>query len=79
MPRTWSTCTSLILPGCIPAGGNVDFKTFLHGLWEVDYKGYITTECVPVPTAYECAKRGFEYMKAMEKIVEIERGASRFQ
>ena len=60
-------------------GGNVDFKTFLHGLWEVDYKGYITTECVPVPTAYECAKRGFEYMKAMEKIVEIERGASRFQ
>ena len=42
-------------------------------------KGYITTECVPVPTAYECAKRGFEYMKAMEKIVEIERGASRFQ
>ena len=62
-----------------PGGGNVDFKTFLHGLWEVDYKGYITTECVPVPTAYECAKRGFEYMKAMEKIVEIERGASRFQ
>lgn len=61
-----------------PGGGNVDFKAHMRALMDVGYTGFITTECVPLPTAYDCAKNGFEYMKAMEKIVEIERAASRF-
>ena len=32
----------------------------------------------PIPTAYDCADLGLKYMKAMEQIVEIEMGASRF-
>lgn len=62
-----------------PGGGNVDFHSHMRCLKELDYKGFITVECVPLPTAYECAKKGFEYMKAMEKIVEIELEASRFR
>ena len=61
-----------------PGGGNVDFKTHMRCLKEIGYQGYITTECVPLPTAYDCADLGLKYMKAMEQIVDIERGASRF-
>lgn len=61
-----------------PGGGNVDFKTHMRCLKEIGYQGYITTECVPLPTAYDCADLGLKYMKAMEQIVDIELGASRF-
>ena len=61
-----------------PGGGNVDFKTHMRCLKEIGYQGFITTECVPIPTAYDCADLGLKYMKAMEQIVEIEMGASRF-
>lgn len=61
-----------------PGAGNVDFKTHMRCLKEIGYQGYITTECVPLPTACDCARLGFEYMKAMERIVEIELGATRF-
>lgn len=57
-----------------PGGGNVDFKTHMRCLKEIGYQGYITTECVPLPTAYDCADLGLKYMKAMEQIVDIERG-----
>ena len=62
-----------------PGGGNVDFRTHMHCLKEMDYQGYITVECVPLPTAHDCAKNSIEYMRAMEKIVDIQRGASRFR
>lgn len=62
-----------------PGGGNVDFHAHMHCLKELDYKGFITIECVPLPTAYDCAKKGLAYMKAMETIVDIERDASRFR
>ena len=61
-----------------PGGGNVDFKTHMRCLKEIGYQGYITTECVPLPTAYDCADLGLKYMKAMEQIVDVELGASRF-
>ena len=59
-----------------PGAGNVDFKSHMRALKEVGYNGYITIECVPRPTAYDCAKNSFEYMKAMDKIVEIEMGSA---
>lgn len=54
-------------------GGNVDFKRFMHALRAIRYTGYITVECRPYPTQDICAKNCIEYMKAMEKIVDIER------
>ncbi|MGI6030770.1 MAG: sugar phosphate isomerase/epimerase family protein [Eubacteriales bacterium] len=61
-----------------PGGGNVDFKAHMNALLDLGYKGWVVTECVPLPTAYDCAKNGFDYMKAMETIVRIERGSCRF-
>ena len=62
-----------------PGGGNVDFHSHVRCLKELDYKGFITVECVPLPTAWDCADRSFRYMKAMEEIVEIEMASSRFE
>lgn len=62
-----------------PGGGNVDFKSFMKALIEVGYTGWITTECIPYPTAYDCAKNGYDYMTALETIVGIENGASRLK
>lgn len=61
-----------------PGGGNVDFKSFMKALAEVKYTGWIVTECVPLPTAYDCARNGYEYMKAMETAARIELEAKRF-
>ncbi len=60
-----------------PGAGNVDFKAFLHALADVGYRGWIATECVPVPTEYDCAKRGLDYIKALETVVDIERSLPR--
>lgn len=59
-----------------PGGGNVDFRAHIRALKEVDYQGFVSVECVPLPTAYDCAKNAFEYMKAMEKVVDIEMGSA---
>lgn len=61
-----------------PGGGNVDFKSFMKALAEVGYHGWVVTECVPLPTAYDCAKYGYDYMKAMETIASIEMASKRF-
>lgn len=60
-----------------PGGGNVDFKSFMHALLDAKYQGYISTECIPYPTEYLCAKRGLDYMHALETIVTIERSIDR--
>jgi len=61
-----------------PGGGNIDFKAFMKALAHIRYQGWITIECVPYPTAFDCAKNGYEYMKAMETITKIELEARRF-
>lgn len=56
-----------------PGGGAVDFKSALGALMDIDYQGYITTECTPNPTPYLCAQRGLEYIKSLERVLQIER------
>lgn len=53
-----------------PGAGNVDFFSHVKALLRVGYKGWVVTECIPWPDAYSCAKRGYDYMKAMEVIVD---------
>jgi sugar phosphate isomerase/epimerase len=62
-----------------PGGGNVDFKSFMKALIEIGYSGWISTECIPYPNAYACAKNGYDYISALETIVRIENGASRLR
>ncbi len=60
-----------------PGGGNVDFKTFMKALKKVGYKGFVVTECVPVPDAETCAQRGLDYIKALEECIRIEQALVR--
>ncbi|MCC8163518.1 MAG: sugar phosphate isomerase/epimerase [Lachnospiraceae bacterium] len=61
-----------------PGGGNVDFKSFMKALMKAEYHGWIVIECVPLPTAWDCAKNSYEYMKAMETAARIELASKRF-
>lgn len=56
-----------------PGAGNIDFKPIMRALADVNYDGWITLECVPLPTEYDCAKRGIDYLKALETIVRLEK------
>ncbi len=58
---------------CYPGAGNIDFKAVLSALMDVNYQGYISTECQPYPTEDECARRGVQYIKALVQVLEIER------
>ena len=55
-----------------PGGGALDFKEITKALMDIGYKGYITVECLPSPSAVESAKRAFDYIKSIEKIIKIE-------
>lgn len=60
---------------CYPGAGNIDFKPIMNALMEVGYHGYISTECQPYPTEFECAKRGLAHMQSLERLLRIERAA----
>ena len=55
-----------------PGGGALDFIEITRTLFEIGYKGFITMECLPWPSAEECARRALVYMKSIERIVDIE-------
>ena len=54
-----------------PGGGNIDFMSAMQALIDVEYKGYITCECLPYPSPSECAVLGMEYLKALESCIRI--------
>lgn len=60
-----------------PGGGNVDFKAFMNALRDIGYKGYVTTECIPYPDPYLCARRGLDYLRALETCIAIEHSIDR--
>ena len=55
-----------------PGGGALDFRELTRALIEIGYKGYITVECLPWPSAEESARRALAYMESMEKTAGIE-------
>ena len=56
-----------------PGGGALDFREYTHALLDIGYSGYISIECLPVPTPEESARRGISYLKSIENAVYIER------
>lgn len=56
-----------------PGAGNIDFKAVLSALMDVGYQGYISTECQPYPTEFDCAQRGLAYIKSLVSVLELER------
>lgn len=53
--------------------GNVDFKAHMEAMLEVGYDGYVVVESRPFPDAYSCAKLSYDYMKSLEKQIQIKR------
>ena len=50
-----------------PGSGQLDFTRILAALMEVDYKGYVTVECIPGPDHIETAKKAIEHLWQCEK------------
>ena len=62
-----------------PGAGNVDFKTHIRCLKTINYDGFVTVEVLPFPTASEAARRSIDYMKALERVVDIEMEAKKLR
>lgn len=50
-----------------PGSGQFDFGKMLAALEEIGYDGYLSVECLPLPSSQEAAKRGLAHMKAVGK------------
>lgn len=48
-----------------PGTGYFDFKSILNALDEIGYDGYLSVECLPVPSGEEAAKEAITYMKSL--------------
>lgn len=46
-------------PGC----GHIDFKKIMDSLKKIKYNGYISFECLPLPTPDESAKKAIDHIK----------------
>lgn len=46
-------------PGC----GHIDFKRVMNSLKKIKYSGYISFECLPLPTPDEASKKAIDYIK----------------
>lgn len=59
-----------------PGGGALDFREITRAIMEIEYRGFITVECLPWPSAEESARRALAYMKSIEEIAGIENNHS---
>jgi 5-keto-L-gluconate epimerase len=49
-----------------PGAGHVNFRELSEVLKEIDYKGYIGIECLPLPDEDSCCDLAFKYVKSIE-------------
>ena len=54
-----------------PGGGNIDFGPTMQALVDGEYQGYISTECWPHPSEFECAKRGLDFCRGLELLCRV--------
>lgn len=47
----------------IPGTGHIDYLSCLGALKQIGYEGYLSAECLPLPSSYECAKQSNEYLR----------------
>lgn len=48
-----------------PGSGRFDFRCILKALEEVDYKGYLSVECLPEPSGKEAAQRAIDHLRTL--------------
>ena len=49
----------------VPGMGHVDYTAILTALDEIGYTGYLSMECLPVPSPVESAKAGHAHLKGI--------------
>ncbi|MHB1314096.1 MAG: TIM barrel protein [Christensenellales bacterium] len=49
-----------------PGTGTVDFKKVVDALHEINYQGFMSLECLPLPTGEEAARLALKTMRAIE-------------
>lgn len=54
-----------------PGLGHIDFQSILNTLNEINYRDYLTVECLPSPSAEEAAKHSISYLKALENAIRL--------
>ena len=58
----------------LPGAGHIDFKAILRTLKEVGFTGYMSLDCLPPKPDLKTYLQGsMDYMKAMERAVELQR------
>lgn len=50
-----------------PGSGRFDFPNFLKALSEIDYRGYVSVECLPKPCEKVAAQRALSYLMDIER------------
>ncbi|WP_020613515.1 sugar phosphate isomerase/epimerase family protein [Sediminispirochaeta bajacaliforniensis] len=50
-----------------PGSGTLDFTSYLSALKDINYAGFISVECLPVPDGKTAAKKALAYLKNIEK------------
>lgn len=46
-----------------PGDGHLDYNSILKVIKDTGYNGFLTIEAFPIPSSYECGKRGIEYLR----------------
>ena len=55
-----------------PGAGHIDFKSITSALKDIDYHGYVTVECLPIPDGDTAAKRALNYISAVFSQIEYQ-------
>lgn len=50
-----------------PDGNHCDFPLMVDALKKINYKGYLALECKKIPSEYDAAKIGYDYIKTLIK------------
>lgn len=48
-----------------PGDGHIDFNAVINALKEIEYTGYIATECLPIPDGESAGRKSLEYIKSI--------------
>jgi sugar phosphate isomerase/epimerase len=51
-----------------PGAGHVDFRKVQKALEKVNYQGYVSLECLPLPDSDTCSERGLKFVKSLERL-----------
>ena len=57
--------------GRAPGDGHLDYKHILKVIKDTGYNGFLSTEAFPIPSPYECGRRGIKYLKKILSDTEL--------